>query len=321
MKRRHALVSLLAAALPVRAQRSSRPARIGYLSARPGPNEFEQAFLRGMRELGYVDGNQMVIDFRWAAFDASRQQTLAAEVVASRPDVIVAPDGGARNVIALDPTIPIVIPAMADPIAAGLTGSLSRPDGSVTGLTMFAIELSRKRLELFKEALPKMQRVGVLFNARRSNPPAGFPATLAAGEALGLELVDMRMPLPDGIAAGFAAAVKQGVQGVVIVSDLATISHSAPLCAASFAHRLPTMFANRTYLKPGGGLMSYGPDLEGAFHRSAYYVDRLLKGAKPADLPIEQPTRFELVVSLKTAEALKLAIPQSLLARADALLQ
>ena len=321
MDRRDALKGLLALGASARdlyAQPVARPWRMGYLSLRRGPNEFEQAFVRGMRERGYIEGSNIVIDYRWADGDQQRQQAMADEVARSKPDVIVLSDGSGvvRMIRGVDPAMPIVIPAMADPIAAGLTRSISRPDGDITGVSALAIELSAKRLELFKETLPGLQRVGVLFNSARPNPPAGVQATSAAAEALGVRIIDMRMTLPDGIVAGFASSVGQGVQGVVVISDTSTISHRAPLCDAALAHRLPTIFPNRTYLR-AGGLVSYGPDLEGAFHRAAYFVDRILKGARPADLPIEQPQQFQLVVSLKTARALGVTIPQSVLLRAD----
>jgi putative ABC transport system substrate-binding protein len=316
-----ALLALGAASRVSHAQQQGKIWRVSYLSLRRGPNEFEQSFVRGMRERGYVDGTHIIIDYRWADGNLQRLQEMAAEVVASMPDVVVAPDGfGARDVRALKPAIPIVIPAMADPVASGYTRSMSHPDGNVTGVATLATELSRKRLELFKEALPGLQRVGALYNSNRPSPPIGVPATRAAGDALGVKVVEMRLALPEGIAAGFASAASQGVQGVVIISDTATISHRAPLCDAALSQRLPTIFANRTYLR-AGGLMSYGADMEGAFHRSAYYVDRILKGARPADLPIEQPTRFELAVSLQTAKALGITIPQSLLLRADEVIQ
>jgi len=324
MNRRDTVFALLALGAAPRvshAQQQGKIWRVGYLSARRGPNEFEQAFVRGMRERGYVEGTHIIIDFRWADGDLQRLRAMAAEVVAAMPDVVVAPDGfGARDVRALNPAIPIVIPSMADPIASGYTTSLSHPDRNITGVAALAPELSRKRMELFKEALPGLQRIGALFNAARTNPPIGYAATQAAGDALGVKVVEMRLSLPEGITAGFASAASQGVQGVVIVSDTATISHRAPLCDAALAHRLPTMFANRTYLR-AGGLMSYGPDLEGAFHRSAYYVDRILKGARPADLPIEQPTLLKLAVSLKTAKTLGLSIPRSILLRADEVIE
>lgn len=321
MKRRTAISSILAAPLLVRAQPAVRLARIGYLSARRGPNEFEQAFVRGMLERGLVEGTHFVIHYRWADGDAQRMQAMAAELVAGTPDVVVASDGGgSRMVRALNPAIPIVQPGMGDPIASGLTTSLSRPDGNVTGTTVFSVELGGKRLDLLKETLPSLQRVGMVFNSARTPVPLGVAATLAAGDALGLKVTDMRMALPDGIASGFASAARQGVQALVIVSDTATISHRQPLCDAAMAQRLPAMFSNRTYLR-AGGLMSYGPDLEGAFHRAAYFVDRILKGTRPIDLPIEQPTRFELVVNLKVARSLGLTIPRSIMLRADEVIQ
>jgi len=173
-----ALLALGAAPLASRAQQRRGIRRIAYPSLRPGPNQFEHAFVRGMRERGYVDGTNVVIDYRWAGGDVRREEAMAAEVVASGPDLVFAPEGfTVRTLRTLSPSLPIVIPAMADPIAAGLTRSISRPDGNVTGLAVFAEELSRKRLELFKEALPGLKRVGALFNGARSTPPPGPIAT------------------------------------------------------------------------------------------------------------------------------------------------
>lgn len=321
MQRRIALGSILASPLLVRAQRTTRLARIGYLSSRRGPNEFEQAFVRGLLERGLVEGTHFVIDYRWADGDAQRMRAMAAELVAATPDVVVAVDGGGALLVrALNPAIPIVQPGMGDPIAQGQTTSLSRPDGNITGTTVFAVELSGKRLEILKETLPGLRFVGMVFNAARTPIPLSVANTLATGDALGLKVLDMRMALPEGIAGGFAAAARQGVQALMILSDTATISHRQPLCDAAKAQRLPAMFSNRTYLK-ADGFMSYGPDLEGAFHRAGYFVDRILKGARPADLPIEQPTRFELVVNLKIARSLGLTFPRSILARADEAIQ
>lgn len=311
-----------AVSVPLIAQTQNRLLRIGYLSARAGPNEFEQAFLRGLRERGWVEGTNVVIDYRWANdVGEQRQQAMAVEIVAAKPDVVVAPDGrGARNVRALNPAMPIVVPALGDPVASGATTSMARPDGNITGVSALAVELSQKRLELLKEALPGLQRVGVLHNAARPVVPPGVAATRTAGDALGVKVLDMGLTLPEGIADGFAKAVRQGVQGVTIVSDTATISYRAGLCDEALAHRLPTMFANRTYLK-AGGLMSYGIDLEGAFYRGAYFVDRILKGARPADLPIEQATTFELVLNQRTARSLGVRFPQQLLIRADTVIE
>jgi len=317
---RGASAATVPALAPYRAQAQGRPPRIGYISFRPGPNEFEQAFLRGLRERGWVEGQNLVVDFRWAAFDAQRVPALAAELLALQPALMVVADGpGLRIIRSQNPAMPIVVPAFGDPIASGLTSSLARPDGNATGVSVFATELARKRLELLKEAVPGLRRAAALYNG--ASPPAlGVAVSVDAGKDLGIEVVATPVRLPEGIDAAFAAAVRQGVQGVAIVSSTATITHRAPLCELSLAHRLPTIFSNRAYLR-AGGLMSYGPDLEGAFQRSAYFVDRILKGAKPADLPIEQPTTLQLVLNQVTAKALGLRFAQSLLARADEVIQ
>ena len=243
-------------------------------------------------------------------------------MVASHPEVVVIADSGfLRAIRSLNSQLPIVLPAMADPIASGITQSLARPDGNATGTAVFAIELSHKRLQLLKEAVPSLRRVGALFNAaRRSNPPLGVAATVAAGKELGIEVFEMPVALPEGCEAAFGAAARQGIQGVSIVSDTATISYRSQLCDWAASYRMPTVFANRTYLR-SGGFMSYGPNLEGAFHRGAYFVERILKGAKPADLPIEQATAFYLTLNMRTARAFNFSFPNSLLLRADEVIQ
>ena len=312
-----AAAGLLPTAPPLRAQPAGRPARIGYLSSRPGPNEFEQAFERGLRERGLSPGSQVVIDYRFAGFDAERENTNIAAMLASRPDVIVVTDGlVTRSPRSLGQVAPVVVPAFGDPVASGATSSLARPDGNMTGTAVFNVELSRKRLALLKQAVPGLQHAAALFNGRRRTKPAGVAVSLQAGEAIGVKVTELGLALPEGLADGLAQAVRQGVQGVAILSDTATITHRAAICDATLALKLPTIFANRTYLR-AGGLMSYGPDLEGAFQRSAYFVDRILKGAKPADLPIEQATTFQLVLNQRTARALGIRFPQPLLILAD----
>ena len=310
---------LVPAMSPWRVQAQGRPAHIGYISLRPGPNEFEQAFLRGLGERGWVEGKNLVVDFRWAAFDLQRVAAMVAELLALQPALMVVPDG-LNTTIGLiksqNPAMPIVAPAFGDPIAQGLTTSLARPSGNVTGSSVFALELAQKRLELLKEAVPGLRRAAALYSAAGGAPSRGVVVSVASGKPLGIEVVEMPVVLPQGIDAAFAAAGRQGVQGVAIVSSTVTIAHRAPLCEISLAHRLPTIFSNRTYLR-AGGLMSYGPDLEGVFQRAAYFVDRILKGAKPIDLPIEQPTTFQLVLNQGTAKVLGMRFPQSLLLRAD----
>ena len=316
-----AVAAFMAAPAPSTAQPQGRPARIGYLSFRPGPNEFEQAFLRGLRERGWVEGQNLVIDFRWAAFDRERVQPMVTELLALQPALMVVADSGGalRMIRTQNPAMPIVAPAFGDPIAQGVTSSLARPDGNATGTAVFSTELAYKRLELLREAVPRLQRAGALYNA--AAPPAvGVSVSVSAGKQLGIEVLEMPVWLPQGIDAAYAAAVRQGVQGVAIVSSTATITHRMPLGELALAHRLPTIFSNRTYLK-GGGLMSYGPDLEGTFHRGAYFVDRILKGAKPAELPIEQPSTFQLVLNQRTARLLGLRFAQSLRVRADEVIE
>lgn len=312
--------SLLVAPLAGRAQPAPKLSRIGYISLRPGPNEFDQAFLRGMRERGWVEGQNLAIDFRWAALDRSRMQPLVTELLALQPALMVCTDGAVGAVRSQNPAMPIVHPSLGDAIKGGFTTSLSRPDGNVTGSTVFAIELAFKRIELLKEAVPGLRRVAAFYTAGADPPKMGIQASIAAGKELSIEVVEMPVRLPEGIDAAFAAATRQGVQGVSIISSLPTITYRAQLGELARTHRLATIFANQSYLR-GGGLMSYGPDLEGAFHRAAYFVDRILKGAKPVDLPIEQPSTFQLALHQGTARSLGLRFPQSLMVRADEVIQ
>jgi len=305
-----ALISLAGTA---QAQSPSKPWRIAYLSFRSGPNEFEQAFQRGLRERGLIEGSNLFVDYRWSGFDLARHRANVADTLALKPDLVVVADlSGTRAMVKeIHPGLPIVSPAMGDPIAQGISRSLARPDGNMTGISVFGSELSAKRLELLKEAVTGLRRAGAAFNAARRPPPLGVAVMVTAGRELGIDVVEMPLALPEGIDAAFAAAVRQGVQGLAILSDTATIEFRSPLCDRSLAHRLPTIFANRTYLR-AGGLMSYGPDLEGAFQRAAYFVERILKGVKPVDLPIEQTTVFHLTLNLRTANAMDFKFPRSL---------
>jgi len=312
---------LLSLPRAVAAQQARSAPRLGYLTERPGATDFEEAFLQGMRELGYVDGKNLVIEYRWAGGDAGRLPALAAELVAAKVDIIVTSGvPAAKAAMSATETIPIVMASSGDAVADGLVASFTRPGGNVTGLSQFTRELSRKRLEVFKEAIPGLKRVGAVFNAKNPSTMPQFNETAIAGNTLGLTLVPFDIHFPEGIEPAFAEAVRQKVQGVVIISDSATIAHRTQLGSAALKAQLPTMFANKAYLQ-GGGLMSYGPDIVAAFRHAASYVDKILKGAKPANLPVEQPTQFELVINLKTAKALGITFPQSLLLRADEVVQ
>ncbi len=312
--------ALLSAVGTLRAQTPSRTQRIAYLSLRPGPNEFEQAFDRGLRERGWIAGTNVVIDYRFAGFDLERENANVAALAASKPDLIVVADRLLGRLVQSLNAVPIVVPAFGDPVASGATTSLGRPDRNMTGTAVFNVELSAKRLELLKQAVPSLQQVAALYNADRPSKPLGVAATVEAGKVLGVTVNELGMLLPNGVEEGFVQAVRQGVQGVAIVSDTTTITYRERICDATLKHKLPTMFANRTYLR-AGGLMSYGPDLESVFHRSAYFVDRILRGTKPADLPIEQVTTFQLVLNQRTARALGLRFPQALLLQATELIE
>src|SRR5271167_842547 len=312
---------LLAVTGEIGAQPASKFYRIGYLTDRPGASEFDEAFLLGLRELGYVEGKNVIIEYRWAAGALERLPSMAADLIGAKVDIIVTSGvpaaKAAKNATA---TIPIVMETSGDAVADGLVASFTRPGGNVTGLSVFSRELSRKRLEVLKEAIPGLERVGAVFNAQNPSSMPNFRETATAGDSLGLKLVPFDIRFPEGIEPAFAEASRQKVQGIVIISDAATIAHRKQLGTAALKYRLPTIFSNKAYLQ-GGGLMSYGPDLVAMFHRAAYYVDKILKGAKPADLPVEQPVKLELVLNLKTAKALGITIPQAVLLRADEVIE
>jgi putative tryptophan/tyrosine transport system substrate-binding protein len=309
--------AVLVAPLAARAQRAAKTPRVGYLTERAGPTQFEESFLKGLSDLGYVDGKNVIMEYRWAAGDAERLPALAADLVGVKVDIIVTSGAPAAKAAKnATTTIPIVMATSGDAVADGLVASFTRPGGNVTGLSLFTRELSRKRLEIFKEAIPGLQRVGAVYNAKNPANPPQFRETAATGDTISVKVLPLDVHFPEGIDRAFAEAVRQNMQGVVIISDSATIAHRNQLGAAALKYRLPTIFSNKAYLQ-GGGLMSYGPDVVATFYRASYYVDKVLKGAKPGDLPVEQPTKFELVINLKTANALGLTIPPLLLQRAD----
>ena len=313
--------SLLAVPLAAVAQQPKNVPVIGYLIERSGPTAFDEAFRRGLRELGYSEGRNIVVEYRWADGKPERLPALAAELVKMKVDVLVT-SGTAGGLAAKNSTttIPIVLVSGGDFVADGLVKSFAHPGGNITGISVFARELSGKRLEILKEAIPGMTRVGAAFNALNPGTQLLFKQTEDAAAKLALTALPLDIQFPDGVESAFAEAVRLRADAVVIISDGATITHRAQLGSAALRHHLPTIFANKAYLE-GGGLMSYGPDITEVWRRGATYVEKVLKGAKPADMPIEQPTKFELVINLKTAGALGITVPKSLLQRADELLQ
>jgi putative ABC transport system substrate-binding protein len=292
--------------------------RIGYLMDRTGPGgPFEEGFLRGLQELGYLPGKNIVIEFRWTDGKTERLAALGRELVDLKVELIVV--AGAQSVQVakqITSTVPIVMASSQDAVGDGLVASLAHPGGNVTGRSVYAPELTQKRIELLKETLPNLISVAVLWNIHNAGGAAQLREAERTGTALGIEIIPLDVQIPDGLESGMDRAAKQGASAVMIVSDSSTISNRAPIGAAALQHNLPTIFSNKAYLA-GGGLMSYGPDIVDSFRLAAVHVDKILKGAKPSDLPVEQPTRFELAINLNTAKALRLTIPPDVLARAD----
>ncbi len=312
-------LALLAAPLAAEAQQPGKVPRIGVIRPGSPPDPFAEAFLQGLRDLGYVEGRTIAIEYRWAQGNPERFSDLTEELVRLKVDVIVTtgPAGGFAAKGATG-TIPIVVPVMADPVGAGLVASLARPGGNLTGLSMMSPELSEKRLELLKEAFPRVSRVAVLRDPRQA--PTDLRATEAAAGALGLHLQVLEVRDINDLEAALAAA-KKGRAGALNVLPSGFFSaHRARIVEAVAKARLPAMYHHSDFVA-AGGLMAYAPSFADLFRRAATYVDKILKGAKPADLPVEQPTKFELVINLKTARSLGLTIPQSVLVRADQVIQ
>ena len=305
----------------VRAQKAQRMPRIGYLMDRSGPGLFDDGFLSGLREHGYDIGRNIVVEYRWTEGKTERLPVLADELVALKVDVIVTAGAQAVHVLKkATATIPIVMTSSQDAVGDGLVASLARPGGNVTGRSVYAPELTQKRIELLKEIVPRLSRVAVLGNVHNAGGFSQLREAEAAGRALGIAISSLNVQIPDGLEDGMARAAQAGAGAILIVSDSSTISNRSQIGATAQRRNLPTIFANKAYLV-GGGFMSYGPDIVDSFRLSAIYVDKVLKGAKPADLPVEQPTKFELAISLKAAKALGLTVPPSLLTRADEVIE
>jgi len=280
-----------------------------------------EAFRQGLRELGYVEGKNLDILFRWAEGRDERLPSLVAELIQLNVDLIVSSAPAAtRAAKEATTTIPIVMVTVADPVAFGFVRSLARPGGNITGFAFQHPELSGKRLALLKETIPKLSRVAVLWNADNPYKAVDMKEVEAAAAELGVMLQSLAVRGVDGFDSAFEAA-RHGRAGCIItLEDPFTITHRARIVELARKHRLPALYGRRLYVD-AGGLMSYGPDPIDQYRRAAIYVDRILNGTKPSDLPVEQPTKFELAVNLKTAKALGLTIPPSLLQRADQVIE
>jgi putative ABC transport system substrate-binding protein len=305
-------------------QQAEKVPRIGYLrvtSASDRPPLLD-AFRQGLRELGWVEGQNIVIDYRFAEGRLDRLPDLAAELVRLKVDLIVSL--GTQGVTAAKnatETIPIVMIAVRDPVGAGLIASLAHPGGNVTGVSGYAgLETVAKQLELLKETVPKIRRVAILLNPTNAYHSLAVREVNVAAQTLGVQLQLLEARGPNEFDGAFAAMVKERVGALLVLSDVIFNSHASRLADLAARSRLPTAYAVRESVE-AGGLMSYGPGFLELYRRSAAYVDKILKGAKPADLPVEQPTKFELVINLKAAKALGLEVPPLLIAQADELIE
>jgi putative ABC transport system substrate-binding protein len=317
---------LLALSFPSEAQQPKKVPRIGYLSpVDPATDSPRAEGIRlALRELGYIEGQNIAIEYRYAEGKVDRFSELSAELVRLKVDVIVAA-GGNRIVLAAKnatKTIPIVMTGVGtDPVEAGFVESLARPGGNVTGLTVLSRELGGKRLELLKEAVPKLSRVAVLYEPATPGAVLDVKEVLpVAARALGLTIQPWEVRDTDGLEKVFAALNKQRPDGLFVTRSRLMSDYQKRIVGFALKSRLPSMYFARGAVE-AGGLMSYGADLADSYRRVAYYVDRILKGAKPADLPVEQPTKFELVINLKTAKQIGITIPPEVLARATKLIK
>jgi len=316
---------VLSAPLAARAQQSTNVFRIGILGTYPPTTpEFArvwEAFFQGLRARGYVEGQNLVVERRFMEGKVELLPQLAAELVRLNVGVIVA--GGQPPPVAAKrapAAIPIVMTNFSDPVGLGLVTSLSRPGGNITGLAFLTVELVGKQLQLLKEAVPRLSRVGLLTNP--SNPGAARQRTGAetTARSLGLQIQFLDVQRPEELAGAFAAMAREHAGAVLLPGDSLFFHHVTQIADLALKSRLPALFTPREFAE-AGGLLAYGADLGDVYGRAAVYVDKILKGARPGDLPIEQPTKFELVVNLKTAKTLGLMIPPSLLQRADQVIE
>jgi len=317
--------SLLAAPLAAEAQPAGKVYRVGYLSPIPvaerGSNPSFNIFRREMRQRGYVEGQNFVLEHRSVEGSPGRDSEVVGELVRLNVDVIVAVSQpvvqAAKQVTRI---IPIVMFGVGDPVSTGLVASLARPGGNITGLSQSSPELSAKRLALLKEVIPEVSRVAVLSNPTNPSNAPQIRDTKAAAKALGVELHLLQVRRPQDLESAFQAAAGGRAGALITLDDLFIYAHRTRIVALAATSRLPGMYGWAAFPE-AGGLMSYSPDFPDMYRQAAVFVDKILKGAKPADLPVEQPTKFELVINLKTAKALGLTILPSFLQRADQVIE
>ena len=324
MKRRD-FVTLLggtAAAWPLAAfaQQPAKPPTIGFLGADASAfAPWAAAFVARLRDLGWIEGRTIVIEYRWSEGRPERYAEIAAEFVRLKVDVIVTVGTAVPLVKQATSTIPIVFAVAIDPVGAGLVASLAKPGGNVTGLSIQANELAGKRLELLREVMPQLRRLAILFNADNTQPVLEMGETQAEARRLGLEVAIRAIRRAEDIAPAFKDLRAQA-DAVYVTVDQLIVANRTRIIAVALNERLHTIFSTRDFVK-AGGLMSYGPNYSNLFRHSADYVDKILRGTKPGDIPVEQPTKFELVINLTTAKALGLTMPGPLLLRADEVIE
>jgi putative ABC transport system substrate-binding protein len=309
-------LGILLAPLSALAQKPGKVTRIGFLST-GGPGQNTEAFRVGLQELNYIVGQNIAIEYRWAAGRDDRLPDLAAELVRMKVDVIVSTSSSAaRAAQQATKTIPIVMSVSGDPVGTGLIASLARPGGNITGLTILSPELSGKRLELLKEAFPKVARVAVLWNPASPDKQLDFKETQAVARSLGVQLQSLEVRGAKDFDKVFQAATKERTQALITLSDPVTGSQGRRIMDFAAKSRLPAIYGDSAFVE-AGGLMAYGPNISDLYRRAAFFVDKILKGTKPGDLPVQQPIRFELVINLDTAKKIGLSMPPELLTRAD----
>ena len=316
-----AALSMGLGAADLAAQQPAKPFRIGFLHPGTSPNSSADVFRSTLNELGYVEGRDVNIEFRWAEGHMDRLSPLAAELVALKVDVIVVGTTPAIKAVAeKTKTIPIVMTVVADPVADGLVQNLGRPGGNLTGLTIISPELSGKRIELLKEAVPRVGRLAILWNPANSTHTAALRESQATAKALGLQTVPVPVQAPADVDGAFATLTRERATAIFVLDDATLFIERERISKLALKNRLPLVSGISGYAD-AGALMTYGARQTDLYNRAAVFVDRILKGAKPANLPIERPSSFELVLNLKTAKSLGLAISDSVLWRADRLIE
>ena len=320
MRRREFITLVVGAAATWPAMTSAQQAGklpiVGFLGASAsGFAPWAAAFVGRMRELGWVEGSTIAIEYRWSEGRPERYAEIAAEFVRLKVDVILTVGSAVPIVRQATTAIPIVFAVAIDPVGSGLVASLAKPGGNATGLSIQANELAGKRLELLREAIPQLRRLGILFNADNTQPVLEMGETQAEARRLGLEIAPLAIRRADDIEPTFQN-LKVRADALYVAVDQLMVANRARILTLALAERLPTIFSERDFVK-AGAFMSYGPNYSDLFRHSADYVDKILHGTKPGDIPVEQPTKFELVINLSTAKALGVTIPPALLTRAD----